>query len=237
MKKTPQTTRLLLALLLPLLLFAGCEKEPQGTGSGTFSVSKTRQVRFALGNLAESGRSFTAHQWDFGGVFCWGTGDDPGNNSPYYQDHPTFHDWGDYIEGNWRTLSKDEWTYLLEERPDANLKYALGTVNDIQGLILLPDKWKLPNGCDFIPETKKYSDNTYSPAQWGDMEANGAVFIPATMYDSSSGIIWDNYWTSSPWEEWHACVLSIGELMSQAYYLGASSRGSTHPVRLVWDIK
>jgi len=236
MKKTTQSTRLLLALLFSLLLLAGCEKEPQGTGSGKFSVSKNRQVRFALGNLADDGCSFTDHQWDFGGVFCWGTGDDPANYSPYYQDHPTFHDWGDNIEGNWRTLSTDEWAYILEERPDANLKYALGTVNNIRGLILLPDKWKLPDGCNFIPETKKNSDNIYSHTQWGEMEANGAVLIPATMYDSRSDISWDNYWTSSPLNEYNACTLNIGEESFKAYYLGASLRGSKHPVRLVWDM-
>ena len=240
MKKTTQSTRLLLALLLPLLLFAGCEKEPQGTGSGKFSVSKNRQVRFAHGNLAEDGRSFTAHQWEYGGYFGWGTGDNPGNNSQNDNSYSTFHDWGDYIEGNWRTLSKEEWQYIIHERTDAGNKYGNATVNDIHGLILLPDTWELPTGYSFIPGSHSWSENVYTDSQWQEMEKKGAVFLPASgyrnagyndcRYKGESGV----YHSSTPTSpEWAGC-LSFAENYCETF--GTGKRTGQCSVRLAWDV-
>ena len=54
-------------MLLMMGVFVGCKN---GAGNkdnkGLFSVSATKQVEFAPGNLAEDGRSFVAHQWEYG---------------------------------------------------------------------------------------------------------------------------------------------------------------------------
>ena len=46
-------------------------------GDGLFSVSDVIQVEFAPGNLKAGGHGFTAHQYDYGGLFGWGTGNRP----------------------------------------------------------------------------------------------------------------------------------------------------------------
>ena len=96
-------------------------------------------------------------------------------------------DWGIYnaiINGGnepnlWRTLTGIEWTYLISQRANANKLYSSGTVNNIVGLILLPDDWQLPNGLTFTPKGNSYSSNSYDASQWMEMEKSGAIFLPA----------------------------------------------------------
>mgnify|MGYP007101930691 FL=1 len=107
-------------------------------------------------------------------------------------------DWGIYnaisnggdLPGRWRTLTKDEWDYLLYRRTNATNKVGHATVNGMQGIVILPDDWRLPSSCTFTPDNYDYSyyygeyrgfyyTNTYSVTQWDDMESRGAVFLPA----------------------------------------------------------
>ena len=81
-----------------------------------------------------------------------------------------------YIEGCcWRTLTRSEWNYLISERKKAEKKIGNARVNGVYGLVLLPDKWKTPQGLVF----KHSNPNEYSESEWEQMEANGAVFLPA----------------------------------------------------------
>ena len=100
----------------------------------------------------------------------------------------TNYDWGIYNAisnggnevGLWRTLTKDEWVYLIKNRTDAASKMASATVNNVAGLILLPDDWTLPTGITFNSGTSnRFEQNTYSDEEWVKMESNGAVFLPA----------------------------------------------------------
>lgn len=77
----------------------------------------------------------------------------------------------------WRTLSYDEWNYLLNTRDGASSKMGLSIVNGVKGLILLPDNWVLPSGLTFNPTITDWV-NVYSLTQWDAMEDNGAVFLP-----------------------------------------------------------
>ena len=188
---------------LSLLLFVGllsisCEREIDGpddiidtiddggeditVGDGVFSVSEITKVEFAPGNLKDGGHGFTAHQYDYGGLFGWGTGDRPSITSTDNQDYPQFHDWGEYnTGGNWRTLMEDEWHYLLFRRENAMTKYGMGTVWGVQGMILLPDKWVPVPDCVFQPGFG-WRKNVYNIEQWTKMEKAGAVFLPAAGY-------------------------------------------------------
>lgn len=109
----------------------------------------------------------------------------------------------------WRTLGRVEWEYLLYERSNAENLRATGTVNGVHGMILLPDIWILPAGLTFNPGTSRsatdWAHNVYSTAQWKQMEAAGAVFMPAAGYRGarpSGQQIYDvesigAYWSSS----------------------------------------
>ena len=106
----------------------------------------------------------------------------------------------------WRTLSNDEWIYLLETRPNASDKCGMGNINGVCGLIILPDSWTQPSGCSFISGFASSDDmgtrNSYTLSQWSKMEANGAVFLPAAGGRNGSEVSilghYGSYWSSSP---------------------------------------
>ena len=93
-------------------------------------------------------------------------------------------DWGVAASGlgghtDWRTPDKDEWYYLFNTRANASSLYGHGSVNGVNGMIILPDNWTLPSGLSFTAGNSAWT-NSYTIAQWEQMEKNGAVFLPAT---------------------------------------------------------
>lgn len=172
---------------------------------GLFSVSATQKVAFAPGNLAEGWRSFVDNQWDLGGYFGWGSGNHPSDTSTDYHDYVTFDDWGNHIEGGWRTMTYDELYYILFSRESAEDKHASGIVNNRHGLILLPDNWTMPDSCQFIPGENGWTRNWYSLQQWQKMEAAGAVFLRAGGYRWGSNTfglsVGGNYWLATRYDE------------------------------------
>ncbi|MBR3980956.1 MAG: hypothetical protein IKJ98_07340 [Bacteroidales bacterium] len=122
----------------------------------------------------------------------------------------TNYDWGYYNaiinggneSGIWRTITSNEMDYLLNKRPDAENKKGVGIVNNVLGLILLPDDWTQPSGLSAF-NSNLSEKNTYTIEQWSKMEANGAVFFPAAGYRYGTKInnVGANnnsyYWTSS----------------------------------------
>ena len=140
-----------------------------------------------------SGYSPTYEGWI--DVHGWGTGDAPGKNSGNTLDYITYHEWGanaihnggDSLYG-WRTLTADEWQYIIEGRPNADKRAAFALVNNVQGYMLLPDNWQLPVGLTFYPGKKpnEYGRNTYTLEQWQRLEDAGAVFLPNGYFWSST---------------------------------------------------
>ena len=103
----------------------------------------------------------------------------------------------------WRALTSSEWSYLLVTR-DVNGN-SLGTVNGKPGLIILPDNFVLPEGLSFIGNHAHFEENKYSSAEWAQMSAAGAVFLPADGYGYIDGSYktdnvnsQGNYWSSTP---------------------------------------
>ena len=166
----------------------------EGALAGEFSVSATKKVRFSKGNLqcimADTTWRFADNQWEAIGkrntnIETWGdTIDLFGWSSPnnYYgitmsendNDYDgLFVEWGTLIGDNWRTLSGAEWNYLVRSRNNHEILIAVGSVNGINGCIILPDTWIIPQGISFNPGTAAeasvdaYSTvNTYSKEEW-----------------------------------------------------------------------
>ena len=140
---------------------------------------------------------------------------------------------GNTENSGWRTLNKDEWDYVFNGRTDAASKWGYGKVNDVKGMILLPDEWTLSNGLDFISSNSDWT-NVYSVAQWAQLEANGAVFLPAAGYCNSGtnylGV--GSYWSSSNAGNYHAYVLEFG---NNLYPQTTTYRSNRVSVRLVRD--
>ena len=164
-------------------------------------------------------------------------------------------DWGVYNAvvnggnqtGLWRTLTGEEWGYLINTRTDASSKKALASIDGINGLVLLPDNWTLPDGLAFnsgISDYEQdYEQNAYSATEWVKMERNGAVFLPAAGYRSnpvSNNIVargWNSqgeYWSSSASGYYAANSLYFG-----SYHVNTSNgnRDDGRSVRLVQDVK
>lgn len=146
-------------------------------------------------------------------LFGWGTGSNPTLSSSYPEDYGTFMDWGCNAISNggntanqWRTLTRAEWYYLLNTRTDASSKRGIGNINGVGGLILLPDSWTLPSECSFTSGYATYdvdwTRNSYTLAQWSQMEAAGAVFLPAAGGRNGTNVYrvgrYGFYWSSAP---------------------------------------
>lgn len=188
-----------LSLLLILMAVA------TASAAGKFSVSSTKQVEFAPGNVQyHTGTQqwrFALNQFDVIGVddnirlgdpelsawidlFAWSCesvyyGVNPSNKDADYTGD--FVDWGSLFGNGWYTPSKDEFQYVLFNRANSSNLRGEGTVNGMNGLILLPDDWTLPEGLTFVGGyigNEEYTQNVYNLEQWQSMEKAGAVFLP-----------------------------------------------------------
>ncbi|MCQ2151604.1 MAG: hypothetical protein MJY70_00940 [Bacteroidales bacterium] len=107
-----------------------------------------------------------------------------------------FKDWGKAVgDGNtWRTLSKAEWTYLVNKEDNENIrkgkyKYGVTVCGKTSCLILAPDDFE-----GTIAES-------YDAAAWATAEAAGLVCLPAAGSRGASSVTnvgtYGFYWSSS----------------------------------------
>lgn len=160
------------------------------------------------------------------------------------------HDWGHNVIVNggntadtWRTLTKDEWTYIFNSRTVTNslndgARYTMATIGGTyKGIILFPDNYTHPSGTGYIAGTYNAASN-YTTAVtfefWMQMENAGCVFLPAagkrkdTTVDEvgSLGV----YWSSTAYGIYYAYSLyfnSSSMLPARVYgdrYFGYSVR-------------
>ena len=128
-------------------------------------------------------------------MFGWST-DNEGNNlgvnpsmaTTFYTGN--FVDWGTLfpVADNYSTLSHDQWNYLLNSRANASSLKQIAYVGSVFGVMLFPDNWIYPDGCkvektlnhdDADGERYDFYSYNYTLDQWTELEAAGAVFLPA----------------------------------------------------------
>jgi hypothetical protein len=161
----------------------------------------------------------------------------------------SFVDWGTNKIGNdapntWRTLTYDEWEYLLNNRPNASSLKGVAQVNGVNGLILLPDSWTCPADVTF--KSGFHSDwsveaygqyQTFSADQWSKLESAGAVFLPAASYRYGSSVRYrqndGNYWSATEFTSGGASYLCIH---SDVALVDGYNRSLGRSVRLVKDL-
>ena len=182
-----------------------------------FSVSKNKKVIFSPGNLQFTQSTyqwtFAEYQFDCYGLlagiwelFIFGSADEPMTTKmvpfdelKFWQGNAISYQGTTYPPKTWSMPTKDELNYLLSFRTNAANLRGAASVNGTNGYILLPDDWKQPSGVKFVPGGYNYATNVYTIADWIKMEANGAVFLPATgyRYDYSVGNrgVEGLYWT------------------------------------------
>ncbi|MBR2486190.1 MAG: hypothetical protein IKB46_00170 [Paludibacteraceae bacterium] len=161
----------------------------------------------------------------------------------------SFVDWGTNQIGSdapntWRTLTSNEWEYLLNNRPNASSLKGVAQVNGLNGLIFLPDNWTCPAGVTFksgfhssygVEYYAAYQ--TFTADQWSKLESAGAVFLPASgdRYGSNVDSVQDygTYWSATESNSIGAYYLFF---YSDEAYMGGSLRDYGHSVRLVKDL-
>ena len=132
------------------------------------------------------------------GAVCyqpWSTSSDPSDYFAYGDSNCTLYDqtgradWGYNAisnggnqTGQWRTLTRPEWYYLFCTRATSSgMRFAKACVNNVNGVILLPDNWDLSYyGLSSMNSVSaSYGSNTITAAQWSTLEEHGAVFLPS----------------------------------------------------------
>ena len=188
--------------------FADHQWDVKGTSQGNNNLGTTRDL-FGWGTSG----------YNHGANFCqpWSTSQ---YNSDYYAygswsfnlyDQTGQADWGYNAISNggnqtnlWRTLTYEEWNYVLNLRnTNSGVLYAKAKVNDVNGVILLPDDWS--TGYYSLTNTNLYdahfSSNVISVSQWMTLEQHGAVFLPAAGSRNGTSVyevgLEGFYWSSS----------------------------------------
>ena len=135
-----------------------------------------------------------------------------GNSSYNLYDQTGMADWGYNAISNggntensgWRTLTYDEWRYVFYFRSTPSGKrYAKAKVNNVNGVILLPDGWSTSvyslNNTN--SSNASYTSNVISVTQWPALEQAGAVFLPAAGERFEASVDYFNYigayWSAS----------------------------------------
>ena len=148
---------------------------------------------------------------------------------------------GGNAENLWRTLTIDEWGYVLNARSTTSeIRYAKAQVNGVNGMILLPNDWS--SNIYSLSSTNSsgadYSSNTISQSDWNTkFEVNGAVFLPAAFHRDGTYYTCTNYYG----DYWSASYSPSNSAYSWDFdhtgigFSNWTCRGRGDSVRLVQD--
>lgn len=174
--------------------------------------------------------------------------------SEAYADWGIYNAIGDDAPGTWRTLTRDEWDYLVNCRAASTVdgtdsaRYAEATVCGVKGLILLPDKFSRPASITPIANincnnfTLSFSDNIYNAKEWALMEQAGTVFLPAAGFRGGTWLSTigegGSYWASTcnAARQAYALLFIDGLVNASAECTYEKDRGYGRSVRLVRDV-
>lgn len=181
-----------------------------------WSTSTTNSDYYAYGNM-------NYNLYDLTGEADWG--------------YNAISNGGNTENSGWRTLTMNEWSYVFNQRTTTSgIRWAFANVNDVNGVILLPDNWNATTYA--FNSGASFSYNIITAEDWANvLEANGAVFLPVEGYRSGVSV-YDNdysssYWSASKSDKDAAPPLTIANGWDP--YIGYSSRLKGCLVRLVRD--
>ena len=243
----------------------------QGNHTTTESNNATGTFRFAKHQYDIIGADNTNISPTYTGwidLFGWATSGysnkpptkvEIGYSSYYYNKNITGskseYDWGqfNYIGndqyGTWRTLTSDEWLYLLSSRTGilggTNARFAEVEVNNIHGVILFPDGFSWPINTSIAqPSTynnyhSTWNNINYTPAKWAILEAAGIIFLPAAGFRHGTTVSEVNnlvlYWSSSKSNTMGSAIYIMFDNHRAIFNGGLYSVDYGFSVRLVQD--
>ena len=154
-------------------------------------------------------------------------------------------DWGYYNAINnggnmarqWRTLTENEWEYVLYSRSTTSgIRYVKAKVNNVKGVVLLPDNWNTNTYTLYNANQGEasFNSNVISLSSWNNnLQAHGAVFLPAAgdRYDQDF-VEYDMgfYYSSTAFDNENGWRLQFGE---DHLWMNAVMRSAGMSVRLV----
>jgi hypothetical protein len=167
----------------------------------------------------------------------------------YYDIANTNYDWGVYNAisnggnqpGLWRTLTQSEWLYLLNYRStNSGIRYAKATLNNVSGLIIVPDDWETSTyTLNSTNDTSAaFSANIITTSQWPVLEVAGCVFLPVAGYRYYTTVFLPStngdYWTATYYDEYSSYFMNI--IASNVNSFSNHGRYFGRSVRLVQDV-
>ena len=157
---------LLLTLVALSLATSSLWARPAGTVPGMFTVGSCSMVYIASTNVG------AGSPWSYGSYVNY--------DGAFYSASAT------QTSSGARRLTEDECKYLLNSRyTPSGKRYAKATVNNVHGMIILPDDWNenyyTLNSCNSA--SANYDSNIITASDWNDIfDVHGAAFLPAAGY-------------------------------------------------------
>lgn len=138
--------------------------------------------------------------------------------------------------GLWHLLTIDQWMYIVNSRSGS--RFAKATVNNVRGLLLLPDGWSTATyALNAINDAGSgYESNYISATDWSNLlEAKGVVFLPCAGIREGTTVNYVNgfgrYWSSTYIEKARSLFIHQSDVRPEGadYHWGLA-------VRLVQDV-
>ncbi len=244
---------------------AGNHATAEGTANGTFRFAEHQYDYLGQANALVSDTNsgwIDLLTWGSSGWHVSPCSDKDGDydieslcGSEAFADWGVYNAIGDDAPGTWRTLTRDEWDYLVNRRAASTVdgtdsaRYAEATVCGVKGLILFPDRFERPESLDSIMGINRnsfaihFADNIYSAEQWALMEKAGAVFLPAAGFRGGTWLSTigegGSYWSSTcnANRQAYALLFIDGVVNASAECTYDKDRGYGRSVRLVKDVR
>lgn len=244
---------------------AGSRSTTEGTAIGTFRFAEHQYDYLGQANVLVSD---TNTGWI--DLFTWGSSGwhvapcsekDGDYDIESLCGSEAYADWGVYnaigadAPGTWRTLTRDEWDFLVNRRASSTVdstdsaRYAEATVCGVKGLVLFPDSFVRPAALAPIVNINSnnfainFGDNIYNADEWALMEKAGAVFLPAAGFRGGTWLstVGDggSYWASTcnAARQAYALLFIDGLINASAECTYEKDRGYGRSVRLVRDAR
>ncbi len=162
-----------------------------------------------------------------------------------------------YMPKVWRTLTADEWTYLLTERmvegkqnafTYVRLQYGKNNSDTVSGVLIYPDDFSFSEaGVATLPFGATYGVSTIDAATWNALEEAGVVFLPCVQQryvsNGAPSITYPNdygmncaYWSASAYDAEKAHDVWFKFRDRGLATKNSDPRYIAFPVRLVQDM-
>lgn len=144
---------------------------------------------------------------------------------------------GSNTTNQWRTLTHAEWDYIFNTRNTiSGIRYVKAKVNNVKGIILLPDDWNVSACNNTNNSDSSFNSNILTVSEWLILEQMGAIFLPAAGVRTYATNNWGMYWSATSCNSIYIYVVTFLDDYLYTYSNGCD-RCWGISVRLVCDVE